>query len=92
MAGTIDLLQRCFTGLELRGEELHFNPVLPDELRRLAVRLRYRQHSLSVDITQDALTLASDPSGAEAISIAVGDRHIVLHPGERTSVPLARPL
>ncbi|MBV9533139.1 MAG: HAD-IA family hydrolase, partial [Bradyrhizobium sp.] len=92
MAGTIDLLQRCFTGLELRGEELHFHPALPDELRRLAFRLRYRQHSLSVDITQDALTLASDPSGAEAISIAVDGRHIVLHPGDRTSVPLARPL
>ncbi|WP_157449826.1 beta-phosphoglucomutase family hydrolase [Bradyrhizobium sp. ARR65] len=91
MAGTIDLLQRCFTGLELRGEELHFHPALPDELHRLAFRLRYRQHSLSVDITQDALTLASDPSDAEAISIAVDDRHIVLHPGDRTSVPLARP-
>jgi beta-phosphoglucomutase family hydrolase len=91
MAGTIDLLQRCFTGLELRGEELHFHPALPDELRRLAFRLRYRRHSLSVDITQDALTLASDPSGAEAISIAVDDRHIVLRPGDQTSVPLARP-
>ena len=90
MSGTIDLLQRCFTGLELRGEELHFHPALPDELRRLAFRLRYRQHSLSVDITQDALTLASDPSGADAISIAVGDRHIILRPGERTSVPLDR--
>ncbi|HVX79547.1 MAG TPA: beta-phosphoglucomutase family hydrolase [Bradyrhizobium sp.] len=90
MAGTIDLLQRCFTGLELRGQELHFHPALPDELRRLAFRLRYRQHSLSVDITQDALTLASDPSGAGAISIAVDDQHIVLHPGDRTSVPLDR--
>jgi beta-phosphoglucomutase family hydrolase len=90
MAGTVDLLQRCFTGLELRGEELHFHPVLPDELRRLAFRLRYRQHSLSVDIAPDALTLASDPSGAEAISIAVDNRHVVLHPGERMSVPLAR--
>jgi alpha,alpha-trehalase len=90
MAGTIDLLQRCFTGLELRGGELHFHPALPDELRRLAFRLRYRQHSLSVEITQDALTLASDPSGAEAISIAVNDRHVVLHPGDRTSVPLLR--
>jgi beta-phosphoglucomutase family hydrolase len=90
MAGTVDLLQRCFTGLELRGDELHFHPVLPDELRRLVFRLRYRRHSLSVDITQDALTLASDPSGAEAISIAVDDRHVVLQPGDRTSMPLAR--
>jgi hypothetical protein len=43
-----------------------------------------------VEITQDALTLASDPSGAEAISIAVNDRHVVLHPGDRTIVPLLR--
>ncbi len=91
MAGTIDLLQRCFTGLELRGKELRFHPALPDELRRLAFRLRYRQHSLSVDITQDALTLSSDPSGAEPISIAVGDRHVLLRPGERTSLTLVRP-
>jgi beta-phosphoglucomutase family hydrolase len=90
MAGTIDLLQRCFTGLELRGGELHFHPVLPDELRRLAFRLRYRQHSLGVDITQDALTVESDACGAEAISIAVDDQHVVLRPGDRTTVPLAR--
>ncbi len=89
MSGTIDLLQRCFTGLELRGGELHFHPVLPDELRRLAFRLRYRQHSLSVEITQDALTLESNACGAEAISIAVDDRHVVLRPGDRTTVPLA---
>jgi beta-phosphoglucomutase family hydrolase len=89
MAGTVDLLQRCFTGLELRGGELHFHPVLPDELQRLAFRLRYRQHSLRVDLTQNALTVESDPCGAEAISITVDDRHVVLHPGDRTTVPLA---
>ena len=63
-------------------------PRLPHELRRLAFRLRYRQHSLNVDITHEALTLASEPSGAEAISIAVDERHVTLHPGEQTSVPL----
>jgi trehalose/maltose hydrolase-like predicted phosphorylase len=92
MAGTVDLLQRCFTGLELRGGALHFHPVLPDELQRLAFRLRYRQHSLRVDLTQNALTVESDPCGAEAISITVDDRHVVLHPGNRTTVPLAHRL
>ena len=96
-AETVHVLARRKDGLfleRMRSQEVEiypFHPALPDELRRLALRLRYRQHSLSVDITQDALTLSSDPSGAEAISIAVGDRHILLHPGDRTSVPLARP-
>ncbi len=35
MAGTLDLLQRCYAGLEVRGDELRFAPELPDELREL---------------------------------------------------------
>ncbi|WP_137390393.1 HAD-IA family hydrolase [Rhodoligotrophos defluvii] len=81
MAGTIDLLQRCYTGLELRGDKLRFHPVLPEELSRLSFQLRYRKHSLSVDLTATTLKIASDPSGAEAISVAVGRRTVVLQPG-----------
>lgn len=92
MAGAVDLLQRCFSGLELRGNELRFHPALPDELKRLSFQIRYRGHSLNVDITADELTLASDASGARAITVAVLDRHISLRPGDRTSVPLTRPL
>jgi beta-phosphoglucomutase family hydrolase len=88
MAGTVDLLQRCFTGLELRGGELRFRPALPDELRRLSFRLRYHKHSLSIDVTPSELTLESDPSGANAITITVDDQHVVLQPGARVSVPL----
>ena len=45
MAGTLDLIQRCYTGIELRDDELWFNPVLPDELTRLSFLVRYRRHS-----------------------------------------------
>lgn len=81
MAGTVDLLQRCYSGLELRGKELHFHVVLPDELDRLSFQLLYRRHSLSVDVTPTTRTIASDSSGAEAISIAVDDQTFVLQPG-----------
>ncbi|HEY9478913.1 MAG TPA: glycosyl hydrolase family 65 protein, partial [Gemmatimonadaceae bacterium] len=90
MAGTVDLLQRCYTGLELRGSELRFQPVLPDELDRLSFELRYRQHSLAVDVTPSALTVASAPSAAAAITIVVDDQTIVLDPGAQRSIPLAR--
>lgn len=91
MAGTVDLLQRCYTGLELRGNELHFHPALPDELHRLSFRLRYRQHSLSVDLTATTFAVASDPCGAEPISIVVDGRTIVLRPGTRECVALPQP-
>jgi HAD superfamily hydrolase (TIGR01509 family) len=82
MAGTLDILQRCFTGLELRGSELRFNPVLPDELERLSFRFRYRGHSLRVDLTPSGLTVTSDPSDAEAISIVEHHQRVTLRPGE----------
>ena len=69
MAGSADLLQRCYTGLELRDGQLWFNPCLPAELLHLEFRLRYRRNSLLVRITQDALSVSSDASAADPITI-----------------------
>ncbi|GAA4612041.1 hypothetical protein GCM10023195_51360 [Actinoallomurus liliacearum] len=44
MAGTLDLAQRCYTGLEPRGDVLRLNPHLPPGLPGLAMELRYRGH------------------------------------------------
>jgi trehalose/maltose hydrolase-like predicted phosphorylase len=91
MAGTVDLLQRCYTGLELRGNELRFNPVLPEQLKRLSFRMRYRGHSLAMDVTPTSLAIASDPSDVEAISIVVDEQTLILQPGTRRSIRLRRP-
>jgi trehalose/maltose hydrolase-like predicted phosphorylase len=52
MAGTVDLLQRCYAGVELRAGELWFNPSLPYQLNRLGFQLRYQGHALLVDISR----------------------------------------
>ena len=44
MAGTVDLVQRCFTWLELRDNVLWPQPVLPAETGSLEFQLRYRSH------------------------------------------------
>jgi HAD superfamily hydrolase (TIGR01509 family) len=90
MAGTIDLLQRCYTGLELRGDALRFHPALPDELRRLSFQLRYRNHSLSLDLTASTLTVASAPGAAGPITIVVDEQRVELEPGGQRSIVLAR--
>jgi len=59
MAGTVDLAQRCYTGLELRGDVLWLNPRLPDALRRLHLFVRYRGHFLELDISHEALTVSA---------------------------------
>ena len=88
MAGTVDLLQRCYTGLELRHDELRFHPVLPDELTRLSFQVRYRGHSLAIELTPTALAVSSAPGAVDAVMIVVDGRAMVLRPGARQVLPL----
>ena len=53
MAGAVDVLQRCYTGLEVRDEVLYLHPRLPQELRHLHLDIRYCGHSLALDITSE---------------------------------------
>ncbi|MEU7747645.1 pyridoxamine 5'-phosphate oxidase family protein [Nonomuraea sp. NPDC049158] len=49
MAGTLDLLQRCYLGLETRRDGLYLNPLLPDRLGVLSLPIRFRGHRLLID-------------------------------------------
>ncbi|MGQ4810415.1 putative glycosyl hydrolase [Candidatus Entotheonellaceae bacterium PAL068K] len=73
MAGTVDALQRGYTGIEIRSEVLYLNPRLPQELTKLHLVIRYCGHSLTLDITQDDMRVSASPSAAGAITISVND-------------------
>jgi trehalose/maltose hydrolase-like predicted phosphorylase len=73
MAGTLDLVQRVSTGIEITGDILRLNPRLPEELERLDMRIRYRGHSLDLRLTRDKLTLRGRERGIAPIQIAVRD-------------------
>jgi beta-phosphoglucomutase family hydrolase len=88
MAGTVDVLQRCYAGLELRDGKLHFHPMLPDELKQLSFAVRHRKHSLRVYLTHSALTVTSESSDVDAITIAFDHRQLSLKPGEQVTLPL----
>ena len=90
MAGTVDLIQRCYTGIELRDDELWFNPLLPDELSRLSFQLRYRRHSLHVDITDDMLSIASEPAFTGPVTIRLKGETCWLAPGETVQIALPK--
>jgi trehalose/maltose hydrolase-like predicted phosphorylase len=74
MAGTVDLLQRVSTGIEVRGDVLRFNPELPREMERLDMRIRYRGHSLDLRLTRDSLTVRGRDGAAAPISLCVDDK------------------
>ena len=71
MAGTIDLVQRVSTGIEVRGDVLRLNPELPREMECLDMCIRYRGHSLDLRLTRDSLTVRGRDAVAAPISLCV---------------------
>jgi trehalose/maltose hydrolase-like predicted phosphorylase len=69
MAGTVDLMQRVSTGIEITGDVLRLNPRLPQERERLDMRIRYRGHSLDLRLTRDTLTVRGRERGAAPINL-----------------------
>jgi len=82
MAGTVDLLQRGYTGLVTRGDTLWLNPRLPDELRCLRMTIRYRGLALDVEVRHEALQVHARASNAAPIALGVVDAVHTLKAGE----------
>lgn len=89
MAGTVDLIQRCFTGIETRGDVLWLNPSLPEGLNSLTVNLHYRQHVLRLHVTPSCVHITSaEPSTEQPIQIGLRTRIYQLNPGEVREIQL----
>lgn len=68
MAGTVDLVQRVSTGIEVKGDVLRLNPQLPKEIEYLGMHIRYRGHSIDVHLDCDSVTLRGHNDDAPPIS------------------------
>lgn len=90
MASTVDIVQRCYSGLETRGDMLLFDPRLPAELKRLRFRIEYRRHLVEVEIDRERMHLISRTSGIEPIHIGHRGQTHVLEPGGELEVLLER--
>jgi beta-phosphoglucomutase family hydrolase len=89
MAGTLDLVQRCYTGLEIRDGTVRFNPRLPDELTELRFEFRYRNQRVDAAITRDRLELHARPEvHPAAITVVVAGQVLELQPHERVAIGL----
>jgi trehalose/maltose hydrolase-like predicted phosphorylase len=71
MAGTVDLVQRVSTGIEVTGDVLRLKPALPQEVERLDMRIRYRGHSLDLRLTRAALTVRGHEREAAPITLGI---------------------
>jgi trehalose/maltose hydrolase-like predicted phosphorylase len=90
MAGTADLIQRCYTGIEIRDRHLWINPALPDELSCLRVRLRFRGQSVAIEITHELARLRAISPGKEPIRVRIDGETHTLAADETLEVRLER--
>ena len=90
MAGTVDLIQRCYTGIETRQDTLWLNPYLPRDLKGMQFDLRYRQHWVNVLITGDRLKLSTRRYDTAPIRIGLRDKVFELKPGASVELELER--
>ncbi|WP_019176288.1 trehalose-phosphatase [Methanomassiliicoccus luminyensis] len=90
MAGTVDMVQRCYSGLEVRKGVLWFEPRLPVGLRKLRFGIEYRRNRVEVDIGKDVLRVYSRPQ--DVAPVLVGFRGAVheLAPGGTLEFKLDR--
>ncbi len=85
MAGTLDLAQRCYTGLELRDDMLRLAPALPPGLPGLSMELSYRGHcGLRLFADHGGVQVALPASERPPVRIAVGDEPVTVLPPGRT--------
>jgi trehalose/maltose hydrolase-like predicted phosphorylase len=89
MAGSVDLLQRCFAGVETRQDRLILNPYWPDELGLLEFTLRYREHLLTIQITDGEVRLSSAPGALTPIVVSCRDEETTLESGNSVTFPIS---
>lgn len=88
MAGTIDLVQRCYPGLEIRDDTLVLNPRLPTEVNSLGFPFRYRDQAIHASITQERVELSAAPGVAPPVSVMVCGHHHRLSAGQTLTLDL----
>ncbi len=87
MAGTVDLMQRCFTGLETRSNRIILSPHWPERLGVLAIPIHYRGLHLHLRVSGKGVIISVDPRDAAAIEVECHGKVVELMPGTTVRFP-----
>jgi trehalose/maltose hydrolase-like predicted phosphorylase len=89
MAGTVDLAQRCYTGLEAREDVLWLNPSLPEELDGLDFDVGYRGHwGVNLSLTPELLRVRVVDHDTATVKLGVKGEVVEIQPGGVREFPL----
>nr|MBI1229412.1 glycoside hydrolase family 65 protein [Cytophagales bacterium] len=82
MAGSLDLVQRGYLGLEVGESALWINPPILDPLKKIALRVQYRGHWIAVVLDDKKLTVAFEEGCSNSVTIGVTDKTYQFEQGE----------
>ncbi|MGZ4506484.1 MAG: HAD-IA family hydrolase [Blastococcus sp.] len=90
MAGTVDIVLRCLTGMRAMGPALRFDPALPPEVKHLRFSVHYRGQRVDVDLAEDRIRLSVRPGGVTTVNLLVQGQAVELAPGQERELLLER--
>ena len=90
MAGSVDLVQRCYTGLEIRDEVLWLNPAIPEPLGCLKLQVRYRSHWITLELTNEHMVITSAKGWTKEVQIGVRGQVYTFRTGETKEFDIRR--
>jgi trehalose/maltose hydrolase-like predicted phosphorylase len=82
MAGTVDIIQRCYTGIAFRDDILWLNPELPEVLKILNFRISYRGYWLNINISREKCKVTLEDGTSETLKIGFRDKVYELTEGK----------
>jgi alpha,alpha-trehalase len=88
MAGTVDLLQRCYLGIEARDDVIWFDPLLPTEVKSLTLDIRYRQRWMNLSVADGKLTIVVSEWGEGPVRVGLDGDVVELYPGQQRQLTL----
>lgn len=81
MGGTVDVLERCFAGIELRGDILRLDPFWPKRLGTLEFSVFYRDHTITLSVGAGTVQVSSGAGKAPPVRVACHGEQRELRPG-----------
>ena len=82
MAGTVDMIQHCYTGIETRDGVLWLDPALPPELGHLIIEVRYQGHWIELEFVGEQVRVSVVPGRDGTIRVGFDGEVRDMAPGE----------
>lgn len=81
MAGSVDFVQRCFTGLEIRADRIVLSPHWPEYLGALGFPIHYRGNHLHLRVSGKGAEISVEPRDVPPVEVECHGRVERLLPG-----------